>query len=90
MEQAGIVARVGEKRITYKISVEKSEEIYWLKDLWRDVKTILKLIFKKQDAGLNCIYVDQGMYEWLALMGKVKNRPSLHSPLPVKGGEFLD
>jgi len=28
MEQAGIVARVGEKRITYKISVEKSEEIY--------------------------------------------------------------
>jgi len=54
------------------------------------VKTILKLIFKKQDAGLNCIYVDQGMYEWLALMGKVKNLPSLHSPLPVKGGEFLD
>jgi hypothetical protein len=55
------------------------------------VKTILKLIFKKQDAGLNYIYVDQSTYEWLALMDKVKNLPSLHSPpLTVKGGEFID
>jgi hypothetical protein len=48
MGQAGLVARVGEKRNTYKISVEKSEKKKLIRrPMCCDMKTILKLIFRK-------------------------------------------
>jgi hypothetical protein len=62
-----------EKKKTYKISVGKSEEINYLKDLDGDGRIILKWIFKNWDRVMACIHLAQDRNRWHVRVNAVMN-----------------
>jgi len=73
MRLAGHVARMGERRGSYRVLVEEPEGKNLLKDLSLDGRIILKWIFRKWDGGMDWIYLAQKRVRWRTFVNPVMN-----------------
>jgi hypothetical protein len=70
------VVRTGDRKVTYKVYVRKTEERDHLEDIGVDGRMILKLIFKQWDWGMHSIDLPQYRGRCWALVRAAMNTSS--------------